>query len=213
VLEGQGADPVRAAQAIHLATVLWLFQLGVVAVYCLLTVGFATFTSMVFWAVAILVLAYLMVRPDRADARAGRRAALKGALAAMRVLAQQPLFFARLFLFGVATILLVDAAAYAISQAFTTTVVVINVPGDQLLVAVVAGYIARLVQFTPGGLGQWEWGFAAALYVGGLGFPEAATLALLMTFFRYAAGGIMFAVVTLAYGVESNLRRVLARFA
>jgi uncharacterized membrane protein YbhN (UPF0104 family) len=212
VLEAQGADPVRATQAIHLSTVLWLFQLGAVALYCLLTVGFATFTSMLGWAVVILVVAYLMVRPERAEARAGRRDALKGAVAALRVLAQQPLFLARLFLLGVATILLVDAAAYAVSQAFTTTVVILNVEGDQLLVAVVAGYVARLVQFTPGGLGQWEWGFAAALYVGGLGFPEAATLALLMTFFRYVTGGLAFAAVTLGYGVETNLRRVLGRF-
>ena len=79
--------------------------------------------------------------------------------------------------------------------------------------AIIAGYVARLVQFTPGGLGQWEWGFAAALYVGGLGFPEAATIALLVTFFRYAVGGLVFAAVTLGYGVETNLRRVLARFA
>ena len=75
-------------------------------------------------------------------------------------------------LLGVASLVLVDLGAYAVSQAFTSTHVIINVEGDVLLMAVVAGYVARLVAFTPGGLGQWEWAFAAALYAGGLGLPR-----------------------------------------
>ncbi len=213
VLEGQGGDPLRAAQAVHLSSLMTLLQIGAIALYCLFAVGFAQWTSELFWGVAIFVVAYLMTRPAGDEARASRREALKAAGGALRVLAQRPTFLLRLFILGALSILLVDAAAYAISQAFTTTVVIINVEGNNLLTAIVAGYIARLVQFTPGGLGQWEWGFAAALYVGGLGFPEAATLALLVTFFRYVIGGIVFAIVNFAYGVETNLRTVLTRFA
>jgi uncharacterized membrane protein YbhN (UPF0104 family) len=213
VLEGQGADAVRAAQTVHLSSLLTLLQLAGVALYCLFAVGFAQWTSQMFWAVVILAVAYFMTRPARDEAGAARREALRAASASLRVLAQRPTFLLRLFLLGVGSILLLDAAAYAISQAFTTTVVVMNVEGHNLLTAVVAGYVARLVQFTPGGLGQWEWGFAAALYVGGLGFPEAATLALLVTLVRYVIGGILFAVVNFAYGVETNLQTVLTRFA
>lgn len=213
VLEGQGADPVRAAQAVHLSSLMTLLQIGAIGLYCLFAVGFAQLTSQLFWGVAIFVVAYLMTRPDREQAGASRREALKAAGGALRVLAQRPLFLLRLFVLGTLSILLLDAAAYAISQAFTTTVVIINVEGNVLLTAILAGYIARLVQFTPGGLGQWEWGFAAALYVGGLGFPEAATLALLVTVLRYVVGGIVFAVINFAYGVETDLRTVMIRFA
>ncbi|HEX8083702.1 MAG TPA: lysylphosphatidylglycerol synthase domain-containing protein [Solirubrobacteraceae bacterium] len=213
VLEGQGADPVRAAQAVHLSSLMTVLQIALLALYGLFAVGFGQWFSELFWAFVILGIAYLMTRPERKEARAARREALRVAARALQVLAQRPLTFVRLLLFGTLSILLVDAAAYAISQAFSNTVVIMNVEGDNLLMAVIAGYIARLVQFTPGGLGQWEWAFAAALYVGGLGFPEAATIAVLVTFFRYLIGGLVFAAVTLGYGVETSLRAVLARFA
>ena len=213
VLEGQGADGVRAAQAVHLASLMTILQIALLALYGLFAVGWGQWFSQLFWAFVILGVAYLMTRPDRKEARGARRDAMKAAAGALRVLVQRPLTFLRLLIFGTIAILLVDAAAYAISQAFSNSVVIMNVEGNNMLMAVIAGYVARLVQFTPGGLGQWEWGFAAALYVGGLGFPEAATIALLVTFFRYLTGAIVFGAVTLGYGVETNLRRVLARFA
>ena len=213
VLEGQGADRVRAAQAVHLSSLMTILQIGVLALYGLFAVGWGQWFSQLFWAFVILGVAYLMTRPERKEARGARRDAMKAAAGALQVLVQRPLTFLRLLVFGTIAILLIDAAAYAISQAFSNSVVIMNVEGDNMLMAVIAGYVARLVQFTPGGLGQWEWAFAAALYVGGLGFPEAATIALLVTFFRYLTGAIVFGAVTLGYGVETNLRRVLARFA
>lgn len=212
VLEGQGADPVRAAQAVHLSSLMTVLQIGLLALYGLFAVGFGRWFSQLFWALVILGVAYLMTRPERREARSARREALRAAASALRVLAQRPLTFLRLLLFGTLSILLIDAAAYAISQAFSNATVIMNVEGNNMLMAVIAGYVARLVLFTPGGTGQWEWAFAAALYVGGLGFPEAATIALLVTFFRYLTGGTVFAAVTLGYGVETSLRRVLARF-
>jgi uncharacterized membrane protein YbhN (UPF0104 family) len=212
VLEGQGADPVRAAQAVHLSSLMMVLQIGVLALYGLLMVGVGRWFSQLFWGFVILLIAYLMTRPERAEARAARREAMKAALGALQVLVQRPVTFLRLLLFGALSILLLDFAAYAISNAFSNTIVIINIPGSSMLLAVIAGQIARLVQFTPGGLGQWEWAFAASLYVGGLGFPEAAAIALLVTLFRYVVGGIVFAAVTLGYGVETSLRDVLARF-
>ena len=212
VLEGQGADPVRAAQAVHLSSLMTALQIGLLALYGLFAVGFGTWFSQLFWAFVILGIAYLMTRPERKEARSARREALRAAASALQVLAQRPLTFIRLLLFGTLSILLIDAAAYAISQAFSNTVVIMNVEGNNMLMAVIAGYIARLVLFTPGGLGQWEWAFAAALYVGGLGFPEAASIALLVTVFRYLVGGLLFSAVTLGYGVETSLRSVLSRF-
>jgi uncharacterized membrane protein YbhN (UPF0104 family) len=116
---------------------------------------------------------------------------------------------ARLLLLGVGAIVLLDLGAYAVAQAFTSTHVILNVPGDVLLMAVVAGYVARLVQFTPGGLGQWEWAFAAALYAGGLGFAEAMSLAILVTAVRYAAGAVTFGIAQFVARTETSLGRVL----
>ncbi len=211
-LEGDGADGARAAQAVFLSSVLTVIEVALVGFYALLAVGLGQWTSELFWATVILVVAYLMVRPDRAHAKAARRETLRAAREALTAVARRPATLARLLGLGVLSIVLVDFAAYALSQAFTTTVVVLNVEGDALLTAIVAGYVARLIQFTPGGLGQWEWGFAAALYVGGLGFPEAGTLAILMTALRYFTGGIVFGIVTTTYGVKTNLRRVLRVF-
>jgi uncharacterized membrane protein YbhN (UPF0104 family) len=213
VLEGQGADPVRAAQAVQLSQLMTVLQIALLALYGLFAVGFGQWFSELFWGFLILGIAYLMTRPDRKEARAARRNALRSAAASLQVLAQRPVTFLRILLFGTLSILLIDAAAYAISQAFSNTVVIMNVEGSNLLMGILAGYIARLIQFTPGGIGQWEWAFAAALYVGGLGFPEAGTIALLVTVFRYFTGGIVFGLVTLGYGVETNLRSVLTRFA
>ncbi len=60
-----------------------------------------------------------------------------------------------------------------------------------LLMGVVGGYIARLIPVTPGGIGQFEWGFAAALYVGGLGLPECVAIAILDNFIRYVTGTLL----------------------
>jgi hypothetical protein len=211
-LEGQGVPRDRAAQAIFVGSLFTVAEVAAVGILALWFVGFGTFTSMLVWALVILAVAYVMVRPERHEAVAQRRATLAAAGQAVRALARQPAKLGWLFLLGVGSILLVDAACYALSQGFTTTIVIMNVSGDVMLMAVVAGYVARLIPFTPGGLGQWEWGFAAALYVGGLGFPEAATIALLVTALRYLVGGLILLVVTAGYGVPTNLGRVLSTF-
>ena len=209
-LEGQGAPPQHARQIVFMGSLLAVAEVGLLALYGLFAVGLGTWAQQLFWAFAILLVAWLMVRPRGEEGRASRRETRAATVAAVRFLARRPAVLAQLLALGVVTIVLFDLGAYAISQAFTSTNVIINVEGDVLLMAVIAGYIARLVSFTPGGLGQWEWAFAAALYMGGLGFPEAMTLAILVTLVRYTAGAIVFGVVTLAYRVETSLGRVLA---
>ena len=59
--------------------------------------------------------------------------------------------------------------------------------------AVIASYIATRVQLTPHGIGQSEMAFALALYMGGVGFPEAGTLALVDGFFRHGTGLAIYA--------------------
>ena len=88
-----------------------------------------------------------------------------------------------------------DIAAYMIAMAFTSTHVILNVNFSILLMAIVASYVARLIPITPGGIGQFEWGFAAGLYLGGVGWPECVTIAILDNFVRYASGSLLWAWV------------------
>jgi uncharacterized membrane protein YbhN (UPF0104 family) len=76
---------------------------------------------------------------------------------------------------------------------------------------VVAGYIARQVPMTPGGIGQWEWGFAAALYMGGVGLPEAATIAILESLMRHGTGLVLFGCVVLWKRSHTSVRDVIPK--
>jgi uncharacterized membrane protein YbhN (UPF0104 family) len=209
-LEGHGAAPDRAAQAVFTASLLVIAEVALLAVYGLFAVGLGMWARQLFWAVAILVVAWLMVRRRGAEGRAARRRTRLAARATFALLARRPAVLARLVVLGVGAILLFDLGAYAVAQAFTSTHVILNVEGDILLMAVVAGYVARLVPFTPGGLGQWEWAFTAALYASGLGLAEAMTLAILVALVRYAAGAVTFGVMQLSAGGETSVGRVLA---
>jgi uncharacterized membrane protein YbhN (UPF0104 family) len=88
-----------------------------------------------------------------------------------------------------------DIAAYLIAMAFTSTYVILKVDFSVLLMAVVASYIARLIPLTPGGIGQFEWGFATALYIGGVGLPECVAIAVLDNALRYVSGTLLLAWV------------------
>jgi len=79
-----------------------------------------------------------------------------------------------------------------------------------VIMAVVGGYVARLVPVTPGGVGQFEWGVTLVLVVNGLPLTAAVVVALVISAVRYAAGLILFLGMMLSYGIETSLRRVIA---
>jgi uncharacterized membrane protein YbhN (UPF0104 family) len=211
-LEGQGADHGRASSALFLVSVFAVFEVVAFGLYGLSAVGLMGWASEIFWPLVILLVAYLMIRPARSRAKASRRETALAARRALRVLARRPATFARMLLLSLIGFLLIDVGAYLISQSFTSPNVILNVSFAQLTMGIVGGYTARLITLTPGGLGQWEWGCAAALYIGGLGFPEAATIAILVSMIRYLSGGILFAIVSFGPGVETSLRETAARF-
>ena len=211
-LERQGADRGRAASVVFLGQVFSVFEVAMFALYGLFAVGLMGWAGEIFWPLAILLVAYLMVRPERSAARASRRATALAARRAMRALADRPAVLARAAGLSLLAFLLIDVGAYLIAQSFTSENVILNVTFAQLTMGVVGGYAARLIPLTPGGVGQFEWGFAAALYVGGLGFPEAATIAILVSMVRYLTGGLIFLSIALGPGVETSLRDTLASF-
>ena len=211
-LEGQGAERGRVSSVLFLASVFVVFDLVVFGLYGLFSIGLMGWAGEIFWPLAILFIAYLWTRPPRSEAKASRRATALAARRALGVLVRNPGTLLRLTVLSLLAFLLLDVGAYLITQSFTSPNVILNVTFDQLTMGIVGGYTARLISLTPGGLGQWEWGCAAALYISGLGFPEAATIAILVSTVRYLTGGILFAIVTLGPGVETSLRDAMARF-
>ena len=189
----QNASEQQALTALFLAEVFVVIEIVVYGIYGIYAMGWSIWLSQIFWALVILLAAYLMVRPSKDYPRAsvmtgGRREAFH----LLRSLAHRPSTFAGLTLLSLVAFGLEDIGAYLIAMGFTSTHVVLNVNFSTLLMAIVASYIARLIPITPGGIGQFEWGFAAGLYLGGLGFPECAVIAILDNVVRYVAGTFVY---------------------
>jgi len=127
----------------------------------------------------------------------------------IRRFAESPSVLAIIAALSLLAFLIDDVTPYLLSQAFTNDFVIMNVPFPVIQMGVVAGYIARQISITPGGIGQFEWGFAAALVMAGVGLPEAATIALLESAVRNGTGLFLFGVVTLWKGAHTNVREVI----
>lgn len=214
VLEGQGVPIEQASGVVGLARAFVVFEILVFAFVGLLLSGVTTWIGELFWPCVILLGAHLLTRrgSTRAEHRAARRESLSEARATIATLAASPRVAIRLAVLSVLAFFLLELAAYIISQAFTSSNVILNVEFTVITMGLVGGYLASLIQVTPGGLGQFEWGMATALYAGGLGFPECVTLALLVTAVRYVAGSALFAALMLGPGVESSAARALTLY-
>jgi uncharacterized membrane protein YbhN (UPF0104 family) len=210
-LAGQGVPPDRAAQAASLGRLFAIFEMITLAGVGLITVGWATWLGQLLWALLIVGVALLVLRGRRRSSAPGE-GFYDWARETLGVLAQRPGLFTRLILLSIIAILLEPVAAYVISQAFTSPNVILNVEFPVLLMAILCGHVAASIPLTPGALGQFEWGFAAAVYVAGTGIPEAVTIALLYGILRYVVGGFIFAWAVFAGKTSTNLRSVLGAF-
>jgi uncharacterized membrane protein YbhN (UPF0104 family) len=189
----QGAPESKAAQALFLAEIFVVVEIAIFAVFGAFSVGWSVWIAQLFWALVIFTACWLMIRPTGEH---GGRSVLMGSrhdvVAALKAIAHRPVTLSGLTLLSVLALALEDVGAYVIAMAFTSDHVILNVSFSTLMMAVVAGYIARLIPITPGGIGQFEWGFAAGLYLGGLGFPECVTIAILDNVIRYISGTIVY---------------------
>lgn len=136
----------------------------------------------------------------------------KRTLSILRALADQPLVLVKLALLSLLAFFLDDITPYITSQAFTSGPVILNVPFLVIQGGVVAGYIASRTPITPGGIGQYEFGFGSALFMAGVGFDVAIAITLLDGFLRHAVALLMFATVRFGFGVETDMRSVLTQF-
>jgi uncharacterized membrane protein YbhN (UPF0104 family) len=192
VYQRQGVALPQIAQAIFLNELTVLFAIVFYAIVGLLNVGWSMWLAQLFWPLVILGVSWYLVRTKRRGAERVVEAGFwRTASQSVRVLARHPMLLAKLAVLALVAFALLEAAAYLIAMAFTSDNVILAVTPSVLLMGLVGGYIARLIPITPGGVGQFEWGFAAALYAGGLGLPECAAIAILTDAFLYLAGTLL----------------------
>lgn len=186
-LNPPGQDPSPSLYSLFTMRLLAVFEIALFAIIALLTVGWGTWLVQMFWGAVILALAFWFAHHSQPNGL--NPWPLSRHL--VQQLSQQPRLLMKLLVLSSVAFFLEHVAAYVTVMAFTSEHVILNIDFSLLLTAVVAGYLARLVPITPGGIGQFEWGFAAALYFGGLGLPEAATIALIYGFTRYLVTGLL----------------------
>ncbi len=200
------ASEDQVAGSLYLSRFFVLFEIAFFGAIGLFMLGWGTWLAQVFWPLLIVGLAYLMIRRPGGwdtgiDHARGLRQAIDWLLA-------RPLLFFLLALGSVMAFFLEHVAVYALSQAFTSKNVIMNIDFSVFLMALVAGSLARLIPLTPGGVGQYEWGFAAAIYLAGTGMPEAVTIALMFAVLRYGVGALISLLLKLAYRIDVTMRDV-----
>jgi hypothetical protein len=214
-LEARGASREKARSVVSVQRLFLYFEIAFFALVGLYYVGPVSWAAQLFWPVMILLVAWLLVQPGSVRDAARRRLAAVGsgarsaAVGSLRLIARRPSTLIELMLLAIVSFLVVDLAAYLIAQAFTGELVLLNATGPQIMMALVAGYIARLVPLTPGGIGQFEWGFTAALLATGMDPAVAVSIAILVSIVRYVAGGLIFLFVVLARRSETSVQRSL----
>lgn len=215
-LKDEGVPLARAKSVVFIQGLFDIFEIMVFGFVGLAIFGWSEWFAQLFWALFILGLAYGLVRrtyPETEDT-GGIRNFAERARQGVRLVASQPITAVWLGFLSLAAFELQDGALYFIAQGFTATHVFIMPDYNTTLMAIIAFHIARLIRFTPGGIGQSEWALAAAMYVGGMGFPESMTIAMLHLGVRlFSAGNFHFLVTNGWEGaVKTTLAEILAAF-
>ncbi len=199
----------QAATALQVQEVFVIFEIAVFSAIGLALTGWRLWIMQMFWPLVILLGLYLFVRHSDQGNGPG---AWRAKWAAFRTMAQAPSTLVKLVLIGLLAFLADDITPYLTAQAFSSDNVLLLSPFLVIQAGVVGGYIASRIPVSPGAIGQYEWGFATALVVSGVGLPEAAAITLLDGLARYGTAMVLFGVVTLGYGVKTNLSTALAWF-
>ncbi len=222
-LARQGASFERALSAMVVSHAFMTFEIAVFAVVGVFLVGWSTWLSQLVWPIVILGVAYFVMRAGRGSAASlvaddmytsiGRRTFVVGARS-FRILArEEPGLLLKLCLLSVLAFLLLDLAVYLVVEGFNTPARLYTSEFAVLLLGVVGAYIARLIPITPGGIGQWELGFAAGFYVYGSDISFNLLLAaFLASLLRTLVGMLLVGIVVVFYGMPTDLRSVIRIF-
>jgi hypothetical protein len=215
-LVAHGLTEERAVAAVMLSRAFTMFEICAFALLGLILLGWETWLAHIFWAVVVCVVACYVLSmsgrtwavPRIADVAhivggemfnpSGGRARFLVAGAALSLLA-----------FGV-----FDVAVYILMAAFDTTAIAISVNPTTLLMAIVGGYIAaRIVTITPGGIGQWEIGFAATFLLADTDVSiPLLCIGLLASIVRIVSGVTLMLIVSRSGHVGTQLGEVFTAF-
>jgi hypothetical protein len=214
MLSNQGAALSRAARVLVVAEAFVLFEIGVFAAIGLALLGWGAWAAQLFWALLMLGAFYAIMRVGRVRASPViGGGALTSIKESWQLLAQRPAMLTKLCLLSVLAFWIVDVTVYVVSQAFTSPNVLLNYEVPYIIMAVVGGYIARLIRLTPGGIAQFELGFASTLYVGRADLSVGLiTVAILIMVMRYFVGTGMLVFAMTGRVEKPNLLAVLNLF-
>ena len=207
-LTSQGNTDRQSRDVLFATGLFVLFEISLFATIGLLGEGWGPWVSQVAWGAFVFTLLYLWVRrPRGVSVRSIARGWSARAREVLGSLSSDPPVLAKLCALSLIAFALEHVAAYLIANAFG-----IGVEFSVIMMGLAAGYVARLIPLSPGGLGQYEWGFAVALVLGGVGAPEAATLAILDNLFRYLVGAVVVGSIVFWHGFDTTLHTVLRMF-
>ena len=184
-----------------------LFEIAAFALVSLILLGWVSWIGQMFWALLFLVIACYIVSTQLHRFRVPLPwhfgAAVQGMLGLARV--NIGVFFS-LCLLSLLAFATIDLATYVAMTAFDTEIVLIQIERPVLLMAIVCGYIsARLVPITPGGIGQWELGFATGLSLGQADVSVAMlSVAIVANLLRIGTGLTLMGVSMLRYSIPTT---------
>jgi uncharacterized membrane protein YbhN (UPF0104 family) len=202
-LKAAGSPADRAAAVVHIMDLFVIFEIVVFAFIALPGEGWGPWLMQLLWSLIILGVAAFLVRRNPAAHAEPGHSFLGTVHVSLRELANAPRTLVTLCLLSLVAFGVEDIAAYLTAMAFTGDHVKLHVEFSVLLMGVCGSYIARFIPITPGGVGQFEWGFATALYIGGVGLPEAVTIGVLDNVVRYVAFLPYYAVTSRSPGETS----------
>ena len=207
-LETDGATEEQASSiALGRSLLLWL-EILIFALIALFILGWSAWLGYLWWGLVIFGVCYFVTRPSvevRHEIRTRSKEIIRGML-------DQPSRTIGMMLLSMACFLLEDIAAYFTAMAFTSDNVILHIDPTVLLMALIAGALARQLPVTPGGIGQFEWAFAATLWMSGTAFHECVTIAVLDNLFRYLSYSSFSFMTLLNQRKSLDVRKVLGRF-
>lgn len=202
-----GSPPAHAVLAAFTGQMFGVFEIMVFGLIGVVHLGWTSWFQLVAWAGILVGAAYLLVYGWQRRGASARNL-WNSARAVTHALLSDTRTLVRVGSLSLLAFALEVAVIYALGNAFTGPNVVLLVEPPLIMMALIAGYLASSIKVTPGGAGQFELAFGAALYLGEMGFANMVALTLIYMAIRYLVGAIMLGAVTLGYGTGTNLAKV-----